>query len=61
MLDKYKASYAKENLLAIDASIAMEYNLGRPTTEWMDWLLAERSKYSKIIKEVENEKSNKVC
>ena len=50
MLDKYKASYAKENLLAIDASIAMEYNLGRPTTEWMDWLLAERSKYMNIIK-----------
>ena len=53
MLHKYTANKAKEDLLAIDASIAMEYNSGRVETWWMDWLLTEQSKYMNIIKQEE--------
>lgn len=47
----------KEGLLAIQAAIAMEYNAGRKTTYWMDKLLVEQTRYLKIIKEAQNEKS----
>tara|TARA_B110000977_G_C10928169_1_gene435962 strand:+ start:296 stop:445 length:150 start_codon:yes stop_codon:yes gene_type:complete len=44
----------KENLLAIQAAIAMEYNADRKTTNWMDKLLVEQAKYLKSIKESQN-------